>query len=137
MTRYLIAYDGSPSSAEAVVRVRDLYREGDSVAVVSVSQGPAGGTQLNRPQRDAASHRRQTEEAAAWLNDGGVAVERMEASGNPAPAICAAARDGAFDVIVVGSRNLDGAHRLVLGSVSAGVVHHADCDVIVVKGPRG
>ena len=34
------------------------------------------------------------------------------------------------------SRDVRGSGRLVLGSASSGVVNHADCDVLVVKGPR-
>lgn len=36
------------------------------------------------------------------------------------------------ELLVVGSRGLDGIRRLVLGSVSRGVLRHADCTVVVV-----
>jgi nucleotide-binding universal stress UspA family protein len=138
LTRYLVAYDGTPAAQEAVVRVAGLYRDGDAVGVISVSQGPAGGTQLNLPeqQQDAALHRIEVEEAAAVLAAVGIDAAWLTASSDPASAICAAAAEGAYDVIVVGSRNVHGPRRLVLGSVSKGVVNHADCDVLVVKGPR-
>jgi nucleotide-binding universal stress UspA family protein len=136
VTRYLVAYDGSAPAREAVARVAALYREGDVVGVVSVSQGPAGGTQLNDPDYDAALHQAESDDLAALLAVNGIAAVTITASGHPASAICAAATEGGFDVIVVGSRNVHGPRRLVLGSVSSGVVNHADCDVLVVKGPR-
>jgi nucleotide-binding universal stress UspA family protein len=37
------------------------------------------------------------------------------------------------DLIVVGTRGLGGFKRLVMGSVSSGVVQHADCSVLVVR----
>lgn len=37
------------------------------------------------------------------------------------------------DLIVIGTRGLGGFKRLVLGSVSSGVVTHADCSVLVVR----
>lgn len=37
------------------------------------------------------------------------------------------------DLIVVGTRGLGGFKRLMLGSVSSGVVAHADCSVLVVR----
>lgn len=37
------------------------------------------------------------------------------------------------DLIVIGTRGLGGFKRLVMGSVSSGVVTHADCSVLVVR----
>ena len=37
------------------------------------------------------------------------------------------------DLIVIGTRGLGGFKKLVLGSVSSGVVSHADCPVLVVR----
>jgi nucleotide-binding universal stress UspA family protein len=37
------------------------------------------------------------------------------------------------DLIVIGTRGLGGFKRLLLGSVSSGVVTHADCSVLVVR----
>jgi nucleotide-binding universal stress UspA family protein len=37
------------------------------------------------------------------------------------------------DLVVVGTRGLNLAQRALLGSVSTKVVHHAHCDVLVVR----
>jgi nucleotide-binding universal stress UspA family protein len=37
------------------------------------------------------------------------------------------------DLIIVGTRGLNTAQRLLLGSVSTKVMHHAPCDVLVVR----
>jgi nucleotide-binding universal stress UspA family protein len=39
------------------------------------------------------------------------------------------------DLIVIGSRGLSIAKRILIGSVSTGVVTHAPCPVLVVRGP--
>jgi nucleotide-binding universal stress UspA family protein len=54
----------------------------------------------------------------------------------PVEAITEEARRRRAGVIVVGSRGLGFARRLMLGSVSRGVVRRASCPVLVVKGRR-
>jgi len=52
------------------------------------------------------------------------------ATGNPAEELVKASRDA--DMLVVGSRGLGGFGRLMMGSVSSQVTHHAACPVVVV-----
>ncbi len=54
------------------------------------------------------------------------------ATGNPAEELVKASRDA--DMLVVGSRGLGGFGRLMMGSVSSQVTHHAACPVVVVPG---
>ena len=48
-------------------------------------------------------------------------------------AVLAEVRESGADLIVIGTRGLNAAQRLILGSVSTNVVHHAHCDVLVVR----
>lgn len=41
------------------------------------------------------------------------------------------------DLVVVGARGLSASRRLILGSVSDGLVHHATCPVLVVRDHSG
>lgn len=53
--------------------------------------------------------------------------------GDPGTVICRIAEDEAFDLIVVGSHGSGFIKRVLLGSVSHHVLHHAPCPVLVVR----
>lgn len=53
--------------------------------------------------------------------------------GYPVETVLESAADLNADLIVLGSRGLGGFKRLMLGSVSDGVLHHAHCPVLIVR----
>ena len=56
------------------------------------------------------------------------------ATGNPVEELVKASRDA--DMLVVGSRGSGGFTRLLMGSVSSQVAHHAACAVVLISGTR-
>ena len=56
--------------------------------------------------------------------------------GSPAQVIVDEAESWGADLIIMGSRGLGVWNRLLLGSVSNAVVHHAKCSVEVVRTPQ-
>jgi len=58
------------------------------------------------------------------------------ANGSPASEIVRLAREGSFDLVVVGTHGRTGLRRLVLGSVAERVVREAHCPVLVVRPPE-
>ncbi len=56
------------------------------------------------------------------------------ATGDAAEELVRASRDA--DMLVVGSRGGGGFAKLLMGSVSSQVTHHADCPVVVIPGSR-
>ena len=55
-------------------------------------------------------------------------------TGDPAEELVNASRDA--DMLVVGSRGSGGFARLLMGSVSSQVTHHAACPVVIIPGGR-
>ena len=55
------------------------------------------------------------------------------ADGGAAAQIVQFARDGAFDIVVMGTHGDTGLTRVVLGSVASRVVREAECPVLVVR----
>lgn len=67
------------------------------------------------------------------LDEFGVAYRSVREVGNVADAIVKAADAEKVDLIVLGSHEMGGFERLLMGSVSDGVLHHAHCPVLVVR----
>ncbi|MGH2635409.1 MAG: universal stress protein [Actinomycetota bacterium] len=63
----------------------------------------------------------------------GVVPVREMAMGRPEHTLVAAAEREGTDLVVVGHRGVHGVRRVLLGSVSEHVAHHAPCSVMVVR----
>lgn len=69
------------------------------------------------------------------LRRSGCATETVVARGRPADILLGEADDLRADLLVVGSRGLGVAASALVGSVSAALVDHASCPVLVARGP--
>lgn len=63
----------------------------------------------------------------------GIALKTRAEMGQTVDTILSVAEDEKTDLIVMGSRGLGGFQRLMLGSVSDGVLRHAQCPVLIVR----
>ena len=62
-----------------------------------------------------------------------VQVETLLKEGHTVQEIIRTAKEGKFDLIVIGGRGISKIRELLLGSVTDGVIHHAPCPVLVIK----
>jgi nucleotide-binding universal stress UspA family protein len=62
-----------------------------------------------------------------------VQVETILKEGHTVQEIIRTAKEGKFDLIVIGARGISKIRELLLGSVTDGVIHHASCPVLVIK----
>lgn len=138
MEKIVVAYDGSDHADRALDRAAELASSGAELVVVSaaehstLSADPALGMSTADPI-DAEWARENLDRARTRLGAAGVSVRTVEARGDPADAVVRQAEDEDADLIVVGTRGLNVAQRALLGSVSTRIVHHAGCDVLVVR----
>jgi nucleotide-binding universal stress UspA family protein len=63
----------------------------------------------------------------------GVFTETLLLGGNVVDQIVKTAKEGNFDLIVIGARGLSRFEEILLGSVSHGVAEKAPCPVIVTR----
>jgi nucleotide-binding universal stress UspA family protein len=69
-------------------------------------------------------------EAAATAGAGSTTTHQL--SGDPADALLSLCDDIEADLLVIGSRGMQGARRFLLGSVSSRCAHHANRSVLIV-----
>jgi nucleotide-binding universal stress UspA family protein len=148
MARVLIASDGSDFSIRGAVRALELLGTGCEVTVLNVISppllpggapiGPEGVTvPVSTPENLAEIDDALVHEANAAVDrtvrELGIDAERRVVHGEPAHEICRVAADGQYDVVVIGSHGAGIVRRMLTGSVSNHVVHHAPCAVLVMR----
>jgi nucleotide-binding universal stress UspA family protein len=139
MNPILVATDGSHAGTAAVEQGLSLAAQlGVGVTFVSVRKPPS--RMLGDPFYER-SIGRGVREAQAVVDDAcaraeatGIAAEAEVLEGNPAEEIVTLADNRDSGLIVVGSRSHGPFVGALLGSVSAGVVHHACRPVVIVNG---
>lgn len=62
-----------------------------------------------------------------------VEVNKLLEEGHTVQEIIRVAKEGNFELIVMGARGISHIREMLLGSVSDGVMHHVACPVLVVK----
>lgn len=138
----VVGTDGSATAELAVRHAGKLAVDNGARLVVVTAFEPHGDELVTSNERVpddlkwALTDRNQAEEKAragkAIATEIGVAGVVLQAiEGSPADVLLEAAQDFGADAIVVGSKGLTGAGRL-LGSVASAVAHHAPCDVLIV-----
>ena len=137
----VVGTDGSETADIALRRAIELAAlTGGKLHVVSAYEPSPARVGGNKPVAEAAEWsvgsdfkveavlQRAQEEARV----GQIDFEVHAPKGDPADSLIQAARDHDADLIVLGSRGMQGARR-VLGSVPNKVSHHAPCDVLIVQ----
>jgi len=145
--RVLFATDGGKQSDAAINSVQKLgLGEGDEIRVISVVDMALpmaidiyGGYLPDTAELEKSAR----ENAAKIVADAALVIKansRVNVStdvlfGSPDSRIVETAEEWKADLIVVGSHGYSRWERLLLGSVSDSVVHHAPCSVLVVRTP--
>jgi nucleotide-binding universal stress UspA family protein len=146
--RILIATDGS----EAADRARDLagrlpWPEGSTLRIVTAleERGDLFGAPWVAPLPDDISEIEgelirhaevALETAVRVVERPGLSAERILLRGRPATAIIREASEWGADLILLGHRGRGPFASMLLGSISAEVVDHGPCPVLVVRGPE-
>jgi nucleotide-binding universal stress UspA family protein len=132
--RIVVGYDGSEAARRALERAAELAGYGTTVTVVSVVPAVYGnGLPPLADPDDVERARHLLDDARGELVLRHVTVSTRDPIGDPAEQIVGTAEELGADLVVVGTHNGNAVERLVLGSTSTSVLHHAPCDVLVVR----
>lgn len=148
----LIAIDDSDSAREALQQALKLItHQATSFILLGIEQpmvipssasvpGVFGEDPMMMASQEvelAAVERERTNSALTWAEQmcqlAGVSYLKRSELGEPKHLICDVAKQENCDLIVVGSHGYGLFDRMLMGSVSDYVVHHAHCAVLVVR----
>ena len=139
MQKIVVGVDGSEGSQRALQwAIEEAGRRDATVEALhawepGLTAGLYSGAVFTEESVQEAGERVLDDTIAAADPAGSTKVERRCVTAQPAAALIEAGKDA--DLVVVGSRGLGGFYRLLIGSVSSQVAHHAPCPVVVVPAP--
>ena len=118
--RILVGTDGSKTAAKAVDRAVEVAADtGASLTIFSAAKPAKGEATVAAEQpRHAAS---------------GVAIDVKVVDADASSALIDEARDGRYDLLVMGNKGMTGLSRFFTSSVPGKVSHHLPCSLLIVK----
>jgi nucleotide-binding universal stress UspA family protein len=137
MAVYVIGIDGSETAAKAAARAGEIAAvTGAEIHVVCAYSGGRSSTIQLGPDSymfSALADAEQTaEQQAATYRVAGLKATCGVGEGKPANVILEQAEKVGASLIIIGNLRMQGAKR-VLGAVANDILHHAPCDVLLVK----
>lgn len=146
--KVLIATDGSKFAKAAIKKCCEILAMDNEaeILIVSVAEiASAAGTEpfgvsgdfyltINNQMKKAADeHVSEAKNLVRKSLGDAVKIDTVVASGSPKSAIIEEAEKWGSDLIIVGSHGYGFFERMLIGSVSDAILHHAPCSVLVVK----
>ena len=137
--KILVPLDGSEHSGRALEASIQLAKGLNSklalFTVYSVTgvAGPDPGSTVMAIRAACDSCKKTLAEAEQKVKSEAIEVETQVAEGNAVDEIVKKSKEGRFDLIVMGARGLSTLKKILVGSVSEGVIKNAPCPVLIVK----
>jgi nucleotide-binding universal stress UspA family protein len=134
-----VAFDGSESSRAALIEAANRVRKlGGKVSLVNAVYFDEEEFSLAPDQRERRFEVGKNvchQAKETFSSEFGIDIETLVCEGEAPDVIVEFARGKSADLIAMGTYGRRGLKRLILGSVTSGVIVNAPCDVLVVKRP--
>jgi len=137
--RILLAYDGSQGADRALAAGLDLAKmHGAELWALGVQERlPRFSGTIDEVQEEKQySNQRYGKllnAARAKAQEAGLELKTILRPGHPAQTIVEVAREGKFDLVLVGHSGLSGVWAAFLGTTAEKVSRHAPCSVLIVR----
>ena len=140
--RILVPVDGSDSAVRAVryaISLRDKFRDPVQYDLVNVQRGITSGNvrmfvsqeEIKRFQQEEGENALRSARAA--LDGSGITYAAHVAVGDESQSIARYAAEHGCDLVVMGTRGMGTIANMLVGSVSARVIHLSPVPVVLVK----
>ena len=137
--KILLAYDGSEGANRALeVGVQLAQIHGAELSAVAVEEKlPRFSGTIDEVQEEKQFANEQygklLEAAKVKAKEAGIELKTLMRPGHPAQTIVAVAKEGKFDLVLVGHTGLSGVWAAFLGTTAEKVSRHAPCSVLIVR----
>ncbi len=137
--KILLAYDGSQGATRALSAALELTRlhGAELVALVVQEKLPRFSGTMDEVQEEKEFANEQygklLDGALVQAQAAGVKLKGLMRPGHAAQTIVEVAKEGAFDLILVGHSGLSGVWAAFLGTTAEKVSRHAPCSVLIVR----
>lgn len=138
--KIMVCHDASRKSQLALEKAVGLFKpQRPEIILITVVEGPVDATSTNEESFRKWCEKREDElkTFASWIVDQGLEVDAVLAIGDPRKMILEAVKTKSPDILVVAKRGGGLMEQMVLGSVSAFLVRHASCPVLVMHCEQG
>ena len=137
--KILLAYDGSEGANRALAVGIDLAKiHGAELWALAVEEKlPRFSGTIDEVQEEKQFANEQygklLEAAKVKAKEAGIELKTLMRPGHPAQTIISVAKEGKFDLVLVGHTGLSGVWAAFLGTTAEKVSRHAPCSVLIVR----
>lgn len=131
----MVSHDGSKKAQDALEKAVELFIPmKPKILLLTVVEAPADASSENEGNFKKLCERREEDlrTIGSWVVDQGLEADVIIAVGDPRRMILEATKTKSPDVLVVAKRGGGLLDEMVLGSVSAYLIRHASCPVLVM-----
>lgn len=136
--KLLVAYDGSEGAQKALaagIKLAQIH-QAELQAVTVQERLPRYGRTVEVEEEKKYLDERFEKIAAevrAKVQEAGLEIKLLRSFGHPAQTIVEVAKEGNYDLILVGHSGTSGVWTTLLGSTAERVSRHATCSVLIVR----
>ncbi len=133
--KILICYDGSAAAHMAMERSIELFKQKKpEIILLTVVEQPLDASLENEEIFDKWRQNRHTElnKASSFVTEHGLDVDAILAVGDPRKMILEIIKKKSPDIVVVARRGKTEMEKMLLGSVSAFLVRHSSCPMLIM-----